>query len=73
MSFYVKRGRTEDSYVTGPFWYTGWTGPIRSERQAHREAAAWRDAGWIADIVQSTPEIRAEVRVWERETKTRNT
>jgi hypothetical protein len=39
MSFYVKRNTDSRD---------GWTGPIRSERQANREASAWRDAGWTA-------------------------
>ena len=58
MSFYVKRVR-HDGRI-------GWTGPIRSALQVEREADAWRDAGWTADVLPSTPEVRAEIREWER-------
>jgi len=69
MSFYVRRTRIADGRV-------GWTGPIRSARQAERERAAWvgdppyeRDypALFTAEIVPSTPEVRAEVRAWQKE------
>ncbi len=43
MSWYVKRERPG---VVGR--KDGWTGPIRSERQAHRERDAWIDAGWTS-------------------------
>jgi hypothetical protein len=56
MSFYVKR-----STLDGKF---GWTGPIRSRARADREAAAWVDCGRKAEVVPSTPEVRAEVRAW---------
>jgi hypothetical protein len=59
MSFWVKR---QDPARMK----TSWTGPIRSERQAGREADAWTDAGWSAEVVPSSPEVRAEVRAWER-------
>jgi hypothetical protein len=42
----------------------GWTGPIRSARQAAKEADAWRSVGWDAEVVESTPAVRAEVRAW---------
>jgi hypothetical protein len=58
-SFYVKR--------VSPEGRLGWTGSIRSERQAHREAQAWRDSDWIAEVLPNTPTIRAEVRSWQRE------
>jgi hypothetical protein len=58
MSFYVSRSTVDRQ---------GWTGPIRSQAQAHREARAWRDAGWTAHVEPSTPEIRREVRAWQRE------
>lgn len=45
----------------------GWTGPIRSPRQAGKEADAWRSIGWDAEVVESTPAARAEVRAWQRE------
>jgi hypothetical protein len=56
MSSYVRRAKDGRQ---------GWTGPIRSDRQAQREAQAWTDAGWTATVEPSTPEIRAEVRKWE--------
>ena len=43
----------------------GWVGPIRSPRQARREAAAWQSAGWAAEVVPATPEARREVRAWQ--------
>lgn len=58
MSFYIKRTRDDR---------TGWTGPIRSFRQARREYSAWEDAGWDAKIEDNTPQVRAEVRAWQRE------
>jgi hypothetical protein len=57
MSFYVRRDRDGKR---------GWVGPIRSYSQARREFAAWRDAGWDAKIEDSTPEVRREVRDWQR-------
>jgi hypothetical protein len=44
---------------------TGWTGPIRNERQAQRERGAWDSAGWTARVVPSSATVRAEVRAWE--------
>lgn len=58
MSAYVKR--------TNPQGRVGWTGPIRSDRQAQREADAWLDAGWEAEVHPSTPAVKAEVRAWEK-------
>ena len=60
MSFYVRRERNGR---------TGWTGPIRSLRQATRENIAWRNAGWTATVEPSTPEIRRQIREWERNIK----
>lgn len=64
MSFYVKRERTP----VPPYnrHDVGWVGPIRSARQAEREAQAWRDAAWAASVHPTSPETRAEVRAWER-------
>lgn len=58
MSFYVRRVTSAGRVA--------WTGPIRSERQAGREAQAWRDAGRSAEVVESTADVRAQVRAWER-------
>jgi hypothetical protein len=69
MSYYVKRTRIADGRI-------GWTGPIRSARQAERERAAWAYESpyksvepplWTAEVVESTPEIKREVRAWQRE------
>jgi hypothetical protein len=59
MSFYVKREHSDGR--------VGWVGPIRSFRQARREFAAWRESGWDAVIHDSTPDVRAAVRSWQRE------
>jgi hypothetical protein len=59
MSFYVKRTTDDGRH--------GWTGPIRSRRQADREAAAWTASGWDALVFDGTPEVRAAVRAWQRE------
>jgi hypothetical protein len=71
MSFYVRRVRLTDGRV-------GWTGPIRSARQAERERAAWTGeppypagfadpARFSAEVFESTPEVVAEVRSWSRQ------
>jgi hypothetical protein len=68
MSYYVKRTRIADGRI-------GWTGPIRSARQAEKERAAWMHeppyertypASFTAEIIESTPEVRAEVRAWQK-------
>lgn len=66
MSFYVKRERTNPD--TGS-WQSSWTGPIPSFRQVEREAECWRDAGWQATVVPSSPEVRAQVRAWDKAKK----
>jgi hypothetical protein len=50
----------------------GWTGPLPLAR-AQAEVAAWREAtdsldrhDWEAELVEATPEVRAEVRAWEK-------
>jgi hypothetical protein len=70
MSYYIKRTRIVDGRI-------GWTGPIRSARQAERERAAWASEGpykddcpmegFTAEMYESTPEIKREVRAWQRE------
>jgi len=59
MSFYVRRVHTDGR--------GGWVGPIRSERQAEKEKAAWESCGWVAWVEPSTPEIKATARAWQRE------
>lgn len=67
MSFYVRRSGTHTDPFTGQASpRAGWTGPISSETQAGKEAEAWRSIGWTATVEPSTPEIRAEVRAWEK-------
>lgn len=43
----------------------GWT-RVRGSRQAERERAAWTATGWTAEVVPTSPQVRAEVRAWER-------
>jgi hypothetical protein len=62
MSFYVERYHDTES-VDGR---TSWTGPIRSEDQAHREAEAWESAGWRCVVHESSPAVRARVYRWNR-------
>lgn len=68
MSFYVKRTRParpdDNPRRVADGVKVGWTGPIRSERQANREVNAWRDSDWTAEKVESSPSVRAEVRAW---------
>jgi hypothetical protein len=64
-SYYVERSRAY------PAAY-GWTGPIRSHRQALREQAAWNDSGWAAIVFESTPGVRAAVREWQRQADKRH-
>lgn len=57
-SYYVRR--------VSPDGRLGWTGSIRSHAQVLREAAAWQDSGWTAEVLPNTLEVRREVRTWER-------
>jgi hypothetical protein len=66
MSYYVKRLR--EGTATQPA-RVGWTGPVRSERQARREVAAWESVGWVAWAEESTPAVKAEVRAWVKARK----
>jgi hypothetical protein len=47
---------------------TGWT-RVRGSNQANREVRAWQSAGWTAALHPATPEIRAEVRAWQKQAK----
>lgn len=62
MSFYVRRHRNGR---------TSWTGPIRSERQAGREADAWQSEGFTTEIIPSSESVRRDVRNWDRAKKGR--
>lgn len=67
MSYYVQRQRDgRPDYGPNDPPRQGWTGPIRSLKQAQREVEAWQEAGWQACALESTPEIRALVRAWEK-------
>jgi len=50
-------------------WKEGWTGPIRGINQANREVAAWRQADWEATYVLTSNTVRAQVRAWEKASK----
>jgi len=70
--WYVKRSKPEVRELTTGAKTPGrvsWTGPIRAKGQAEREALAWLSAGWAAEVVEATSEVRAVVREW---TKQRN-
>jgi hypothetical protein len=74
MSYYVKRRRVIVNSDTDPRHVDpgiGWTGPIRSPKQAEKERQALENAGWTAEVVPSTPEVRKQIREWERSKRTR--
>ncbi len=78
-SYYIRRIRTGDRHPPllwhgTPVGAVAWTGPIRGRRGAERERDAWRRTGeWTAEVVASTPKIRAQVRAWQhgRQPRTR--
>jgi hypothetical protein len=50
---------------------TAWTGPLPTLKRAQREADAWIDAGWSsAEVIESSPEIKREVRAWQKDRNT---
>jgi hypothetical protein len=57
MTYYVRRERDDR---------VGWVGPIRSERQAGREATAWQECGWQALVFPSSANVRECVRRWQK-------
>jgi hypothetical protein len=63
MTHFVKRVRPDGSVA--------WTGPIRSPRQAEREAQAWRESGIVdtAEVLPADKATWAEVRAWEKAKK----
>lgn len=61
-SYFVKR--TSKHNAAG----LSYVGPLPLAR-AEREAAAWQDAGETAELLETTPTVRAEVRRWERVTR----
>ena len=62
-SYYVRRAN-DDGRV-------GYVGSLRPLSRAEREADAWRQCGWTADVLANTAEVRAEVRAWQREVRAR--
>lgn len=58
MQWIVKRARADGS--------VGWTGPMRTEAHAERERDAWRDAGFEAEAIEYSDEVKREVRAWEK-------
>jgi hypothetical protein len=75
--FYVRRVKRS---TPGGF---AWVGPIRSERQAEREAATWNAAGapdcgspddgvpYDAVVLPSSPDVRRQVQEWQASVQAR--
>lgn len=63
----MRRQGTPRTPGAAPFgrWVTGWT-RVRGKAQAGREAKAWGDQGWSTLTLPTSPQVRAEVRAWER-------
>lgn len=57
-SYYVKRSGGRLGYA--------FVGPIRSEKQAQKEVDAWISVGHTAELLPSSPLVRAEVRAWTK-------
>jgi hypothetical protein len=57
VSYYVRRIHADGR--------NGFIGSIRSERQANKEANAWRSAGWSAEVLPNSPALRRVIRDWE--------
>jgi hypothetical protein len=72
VSYYVRRVRTVERRPLllrrgTPVGAVAWTDPLRSRRQAERERDAWQRTGeWTAEVVASSPEVRVQVRAWQR-------
>ena len=72
-SYYVRRVRTVDRRPPllrrgTPVGEIAWTGPIRGRRHAERERDAWQHTGeWAAQVVPSSPQVRAQVHAWQRQ------
>jgi hypothetical protein len=69
MSYFVKREPREEFSSGGRRLTLGYTGPIRTAKQAAKEAEAWVSAGWKAWVLESSSEVRAEVRSWAKARK----
>lgn len=61
MSYIVKRTAPRDA-----MYRSGFTGPMRTKTHAQREADAWINVGWSAEVVEYTAEVKAEVRAWQK-------
>lgn len=71
MSYYVKRNRParEADVMRGLVEWTpktSWTGPLPTLKRATREAEAWVDAGWSAEVLESNADVKREVREWAK-------
>lgn len=64
-AFYVYRVRPDGKI--------GYTGAIRSAAQADREAAAWAEAGWYAEVLPTSPEVKVRIRCWEKAVRSTGT
>lgn len=64
MSYYVKRSNPRSKSGLG----ISFIGPIRSEKQAHREAECWISEGISesAEVLESTKQVRRDVRLWQQ-------
>jgi hypothetical protein len=71
-SYYVRRVRIIERRPLvlrrgTPVGSVAWTGPIRGLRRAERERDAWQQTGeWAAEVVPGSPQVRAQVRAWQR-------
>lgn len=61
MSYIVKRQAPPDAMYS-----SGFTGPMRTRAHAQREADAWTNVEWSAEVVEYTAEVKAEVRAWQK-------
>lgn len=63
-TYYIHRTRTDDDGKQREGWVR-----VRGEAQSLREAQAWRDCGWNAERVATSPDVRRLVQQWERRAK----
>lgn len=75
-SFYVKRTQLGEGtrFADG---HVAFVGPLKPLSRAERERDAWNAAEgslgtrWSAEVLPSTPEVRAQVRAWRKENASR--
>lgn len=66
MSYYVSRPSTRDEGELS------WVGPLRTAKQAHKEATAWVSTGaYPVRVHESTPEVRKQVRDFQKRASNR--